>query len=77
MRGKITSNWYKKGKKLFFDLQIPANTEAVIYLPIYNEGSIYESGQEVDKVYGVTLVRMEKNDMVYRVESGRYKFEIR
>lgn len=41
--GKIQSNWEKKGKNLQWDMEIPANSSAQIYLPpgsIVKEGSV-------------------------------------
>ncbi len=33
IRGKITSNWRKTDDSLIIDIEIPANTEATVYLP--------------------------------------------
>jgi alpha-L-rhamnosidase len=69
--GKIVSDW-KIGNGLFtWDVSVPPNTMATVYVPGKN---ITESGLPAANAEGVTLLRMEKNKAVFKVESGSYEF---
>ena len=41
IRGKITSNWRKADNSIIMDINIPANTEATVYLPRKNNTEIH------------------------------------
>jgi len=77
IRGRIYSNWHKEEKKLFFEIQIPVNTEATVFLPIQKNDTVLESGQPVEKAKGVQLLQKEGHSVIFCVESGKYLFEIR
>jgi alpha-L-rhamnosidase len=64
VRGKIVSNWKRQGKKLEFEITIPANTRARIVLP---EGAVLENGKPLAR-------KIEDNGLA--VGSGRYVFSV-
>jgi alpha-L-rhamnosidase len=70
--GQISSNWYKKDGGLIMNITVPVNTTAIVYVPA---GTITESGSPAGQSDGVTFLRMEKNDLVFKVESGQYEFK--
>jgi len=74
IRGKITSNWRKADNSIIMDIHIPANTEATVYLPCSNPGSIKENNIPVDRVPGVEFERVENNAAIYTIQSGKYHF---
>jgi alpha-L-rhamnosidase len=72
--GKIVSNW-KLGNGLFmWDISVPPNTTATVYVPASRIEDITESGEKIGKATGVTFLRMDKNRTVLKVDSGSYKF---
>jgi len=74
--GKIKCNWEKKGEQVLLEAEIPTNTTAQIYLPTSNINSIKEGGLILDKVKGISKVDLVDNQVVVKVESGKYYFLI-
>jgi alpha-L-rhamnosidase len=74
VRGPITSNWRKSGNNLLWDITIPFNSEAFVYIPATAQNAVYESGKPASKAAGVTFLRMESGRAVYRIGSGAYHF---
>lgn len=70
--GEIVSNWHKQDEGLTLNITVPVNTTATFYVPA---GTITESGSTADQAKGVTFLRMEKNNAVFKVESGKYEFK--
>jgi alpha-L-rhamnosidase len=71
-RGTIESAWERTRDGIVLTVSIPANTTAHIYLPSEEE-RIYESGEALDAVSGVSVVRAAGEDLVLKVASGRYR----
>jgi alpha-L-rhamnosidase len=69
--GKIVSNWKIDAGNFKWNLTVPVNTTATIYVPGKN---ITENGLPTAEAKGVKFLRMEKNKAVFKVESGSYKF---
>jgi len=76
VRGRIVSNWSREAGRLCFEIEIPANTAAEIYLPARAIGAVTEGGRPVAKVKGIKLLRVEQGTTVLAVGSGRYRFEL-
>ena len=74
VRGSIVSSWVRNGQRVFFYFDIPANTTALVYLP--TKKRVIESGIPASKAPGVTFVRIEADQSLYRIGSGRYEFDI-
>ncbi|HEV8486703.1 MAG TPA: glycoside hydrolase family 78 protein [Blastocatellia bacterium] len=77
IRGKIESSWSVLGGRLKFDVTIPANTTATVYVPAKDKANIMEGAQPVAKAAGVRFLRMEDGAAVFEVQSGKYSFEAR
>ncbi len=86
VRGKIGSSWWKFGDDLFLDIDIPANTEALVYIPLIKKArpSIFEGTQQLvqngelaDADAAIEFVERNRNYYVFRVSSGRYHFKVR
>ncbi len=73
--GRIVSRWKREKQNLRMDVTIPANTTATVFVPAKNMESVFESGKAMNKVKGVTFLRMEKGAAVFSVDSGTYRFE--
>ena len=74
--GKIGSHWKKQDGKLTWNIEIPANASALVYIPAKNENDIMESGTAALKVGGIKFMRMESGNAVFTVGSGQYQFEL-
>ena len=73
--GKISSRWERNDKQFTLNVSIPPNSQAAVYIPTNNLKSITENGKAMKKSEGVTFLRFENGNAIYRVESGTYKFK--
>jgi alpha-L-rhamnosidase len=75
VHGEIKSHWQKSSDGAFqWEITVPANTIATVYIPAKNEKQITESGQKASSAKGVKLLKMEGEYAVYEVGSGSYSF---
>jgi alpha-L-rhamnosidase len=74
IRGRIESSWRITAGRLTYDVRIPANTTATVYLPAKDAASVMESGKPASKAEGVQVLRMEDGRAVLLVQSGKYSF---
>ncbi len=70
--GKIGSNWRVEGSSFKWNVTVPPNSTATIYVPGKN---VTEGGLAAAEAKGVTFLRRENNKAVYEVESGEYDFK--
>jgi len=74
--GKVSSHWKKQGKEFGLDVEIPANTNAKIYIPSSNKEGIRESGQPILSVRELKLIGNEGEYTVVEAGSGNYHFTV-
>ena len=72
--GIISSNWQTRGGEFHWNLAVPPNATATIYIPAKDSQSVRESGKPADRAVGVKFLRMESSETVYAVGSGSYEF---
>ena len=72
--GKIVSSWNKKGKVVKYNVSVPANSMATLYL---NGNKIKENGRSIEKNPFIKIEEIQKNLTILELKSGRYQFEIR
>lgn len=72
--GKIASRWEIDGKKFSFEVAVPANTTALVYVPSRNEDSVMESGKPAVRRKNIVSRGMENGYAVLEVGSGQYRF---
>ena len=70
--GRIVSNWKAEEGSFKWNIRVPANTTATVYLPGKN---ITEGRLPAPRAEGVSFLRMEKDKSVFKVESGKYEFK--
>ena len=70
--GNIVSNWKTEANQLNWEVSIPVNSTATVYIQGNN---ITESGLPIEDAVGITFIKNEDGASVYRVESGNYSFE--
>ena len=72
--GLIASEWQRDGGTFDWQITVPPNTTATVYVPTPNAASVTESGKPVAKVSGVKFLRQEAGAAVYEVAAGSYQF---
>ena len=72
--GNISSNWKMDNGGLQFDVEVPANTKATIYIPASSIESIKENNIALAAVNDIKVVGKEANYVVVEVGSGKYHF---
>ena len=75
IHGRIASSWQISGGRFQLDVEIPANTTAVIWVPIGNDENITESGKPMQESRGLKLLRVEDKYAVIETGSGNYHFK--
>jgi alpha-L-rhamnosidase len=76
VRGRIVINWSRERGRLVFEIIVPANTRAEVYIPTQVGGAVTEGGKPVVSRLGIKLLRNEQGIAVFEVASGRYHFEV-
>jgi alpha-L-rhamnosidase len=74
VRGPITSAWEQKRGKFTLRVSIPANVEALVYVPAADPSQVTEGGHPAARAQGVTFVGSERGAALFRVGSGSYVF---
>jgi alpha-L-rhamnosidase len=73
--GLINSEWHKQQDRFNWQITIPANTTATVYLPAAQPEDVDESGQPISKATGVRFLRVEAGQVVLSLGSGTYRFD--
>ncbi len=76
IQGKIISSWEIDKSEFKWDLTIPANTTATVYIPTKNIANIKESGNPIDKIENIEFVETQNEKTVFTVGSGYYRFSV-
>jgi len=74
--GMISSHWKKEGKALDWDISIPVNTKAVIYLPAPTGSVVTEGRRLLQDRKDVVLMHRDGGMLMLRVGSGNYNFRV-
>ncbi len=77
VRGLIKSDWSKNDNEFIWNITIPANTTAVVYLPDTKGKKVLENGVELNSIKHISNIRQEDNKTVLEVESGSYIFQVK
>lgn len=74
--GRISSEWKRVGNNLKWEIEIPANTSAVVTFPINSEGHILINELKVNKVEGIDVVNKQEGLLTLVIPSGTYEIRI-
>lgn len=75
--GDISCRWTRKSGKIRLYVQIPANSEAIIYLPAKTTEEITESGRPLKEVEECQVLEGHgENEILVSIGSGNYIFEM-
>lgn len=77
VRGEIKSSWRKEGGVFTWNITIPANTLATVYLPNAVGKTVTEGTSQLDKIKNITNIRTDKNRIIFDLESGEYSFTVK
>ena len=77
IRGRIESSWNIADGTMRFNVRIPANTTATVYVPGKDVAAVTESGKPARTATGVKFLKVEDGAVVFLVQSGSYNFEAR
>ena len=75
--GPIKAAWQCDGGAVMtYDVTIPANTTATLYMPVAEGYELKESGQPVAECTGIEYMGVEDGRAVCRLGSGSYRFTV-
>lgn len=74
MHGLIKSHWKKNKNKLDWNITIPANTSALVYLPMTQASNVKINKERLDKTS--VNYKTEENKLVLELKSGTYSINI-
>lgn len=72
--GPIRSEWHHDGDALDWQISVPANTTATIYVPAANAEAVTESSKPARDAKGVKFVKQDGDRSVFEIGSGDYHF---
>ncbi|MGA2625027.1 MAG: glycoside hydrolase family 78 protein [Bacteroidota bacterium] len=72
--GLISSRWQREKDKFTWDVLVPTNTLATVYVPSSESGTITEGGIDAKKAKGLQFLRREKGYAVFEAVPGKYIF---
>ena len=73
--GTIKSDWKRSGEIFSWDIEIPVNSSAVVYLPAVTLDKITETGQPLSKTNGLKTAILDNGYAKLELGSGKYHFE--
>jgi alpha-L-rhamnosidase len=73
--GKIVSDWKIAAGRFIWNLTVPPNSTATVYVPAKGESGVTESAKPASEAHGVKFLRTEAGATVYEIGSGSYQFE--
>lgn len=83
--GKVESGWEHERGKLRLKVTIPANSDATICIPLIHAKKplitergkiVWQNGQYVPGVLGISGAAQEENHIIFNVGSGHYEFNL-
>jgi alpha-L-rhamnosidase len=74
MYGQIESSWKKEAGNFLWEVAVPCNSTAFVYIPTGSRASIKEGGASISSVKGVRFVEEKDGYVLYEIPSGKYSF---
>ena len=72
--GRIVSDWKREGDRFTWNVTVPTNTTATVYVPASDAASVMETDKPAGQTPGLEYLRMEGGAAVYEIGSGTYHF---
>lgn len=73
--GIIKSYWKKENGQLNWNISVPGNTTAIVYVPA-KENEVKEAMNPASSSDGIKFLKMENGNAVFEVGSGNYSFNV-
>jgi len=73
--GTIQSNWRREAKGTVYEILVPPNSRATVFLPRGRDGLLTESGKPVRRTKGVRQKGTDRDRTVLQLEPGSYSFQ--
>lgn len=70
--GEIVSEWQVKDGSLFWDIVVPANCEAEVYVPHTDPDAVAEGGSAASDAQGLAFAAIREGCSVFLAGSGKY-----
>jgi len=74
--GLVKSRWKKQPGHFNWQITIPPNSKAIVYLPADNIADVKESGKTLSGTNGIKHLGTDKRRIVVEIGSGNYNFQI-
>jgi len=74
--GPIKTYWKKENGQLNWNISVPGNTTAVVYIPAKENSEVKENGKAITASEGVKFLKIENGNVVLEVGSGDYSFNV-
>jgi alpha-L-rhamnosidase len=76
VHGEIKSAWHRDDAHFHWEIAVPCNTTATVYIPASDKAQVTEGGKSASSSEGVKFVRTEGGYVVFEVGSGNYSFAV-
>jgi len=73
--GLISSHWKRDKDQFMWDILLPANTRATVYVPSSQGSILTEGGKNALNMNGLKFVKWENGYSVFEAGSGKYSFQ--
>ncbi len=74
IRGPISSHWRREPNRFVLEVTIPANTMAMIQLPVQANEALTVNGKPINKAQGVQALESDSGRVQVSLGSGSYRF---
>lgn len=74
--GSIASHWRRDGHQFAWQITVPPNTTATVWVPAGTNAQVRESGQPLNDARGVKQLRRAADRIVLEVLPGSYRFDV-
>lgn len=74
--GMIKSEWKILEKEFHWNIKIPTNTTALVYVPVGKGEQVMEGLVSAEKATGVRFITTDGNRSIFEVGSGNYNFKV-
>jgi alpha-L-rhamnosidase len=72
--GTVESHWKKVKGSLAWQISLPPNTTARVYIPVKDIDQLVESGKKIKDADGLRFIKMEGENAILELGSGDYNF---
>jgi alpha-L-rhamnosidase len=74
--GRIASEWKLEAGVFTWNISIPANATALVYIPANSPDAVTEGRDRASVSSGLEFLRMEEGRVLFRAGSGSYSFTV-